>query len=101
MKNRFIVGKLNLSLVAVLLLGMVYLGLMLVSGTSNPLLLVRGSSMEPTFHAGDLLLSKAVNPAEIQVGDIIAFSVPSEERQRMGLPDNAVHRVTFYVNPAS
>ncbi|MEE9248978.1 MAG: signal peptidase I [Dehalococcoidia bacterium] len=86
-------GGLNIALVTLLLLGMGYLGLVLFLGTSSPFMLVRGTSMEPTFHTGDLLLSRSVSPTEIEVGDVIAFSVPAEERERLNLPSTAVHRV--------
>ena len=93
MKKRTLPGNLNLGLLAVLLLGMGYLGLVLSLGTSSPFMLVRGSSMEPTFHSGDLLLSSSVSPTEIEVGDVIAFSVPTEDRDRLSLPTTAVHRI--------
>lgn len=83
----------NIALVTLLLLGMGYLGLVLFLGTSSPFMLVRGTSMEPTFHTGDLLLSRSVSPTKIEVGDVIAFSVPAEERKRLNLPSTAVHRV--------
>ena len=86
-------GGLNIALVTLLLLGMGYLGLVLFLGTASPFMLVRGTSMEPTFHTGDLLLSRSVSPREIEVGDVIAFSVPAEERERLKLPATAVHRV--------
>ena len=85
--------KLNKGLVALLLFGMSYLGLMLFLGTSSPFLLVSGTSMEPTLHTGDLLLNKSVAPTEIKVGDVIAFEVPSEVQQRLSMPPKATHRV--------
>ena len=93
MKKGFLTGKLSLSLVAVLLLGMGYLGLIVILGTSSPFMLVRGSSMKPTIHAGDLLLSRSVSPDEVKVGDVIAFSVPADAQQRLKMPAIAVHRV--------
>ena len=93
MKKGVQIGKLNLGLVALLLLGIGYLGLMLFTGSTKPFMVVRGASMEPTFHSGDLLLRKSVVAGEVQVGDIIAFKVSPDERERLKMPANAVHRV--------
>lgn len=83
----------NVGLVAFLLLGMGYLGLILYLGTSSPFLLVRGSSMEPTLHNGDLLINRKVIATELQVGDVIAFGVPSDAQERLRMPRYAVHRI--------
>ncbi len=83
-------GKLKLSLVAPLLLGTGYLGLLLILGTPSPFLIVQGTSMEPTFHAGDLLLARNIPGTEIKIGDIIAFNVPPDVPQ---MPPIAAHRV--------
>lgn len=87
------IEKLNKGLIALLLLGMSFLGLMLFLNTSSPFLVVQGTSMEPTLHAGDLLLSKNVAPTDIKVGDIIAFDIPSDIQQRLKMPSKATHRV--------
>lgn len=86
-------AKLALALVALLLLGMGYLGLMLVLGTTTPFVLVRGHSMEPTLRGGDLLIGKSISPAQIKEGDIIAFKVPPEESRGLKLPPTMAHRV--------
>lgn len=70
-----------------------YLFLMMQVGTATPFLVTRGASMEPTYHQGDLLVRSRVAPAEIEVGDVIAFRVP-ENGQTIGLSGNAAHRVT-------
>jgi len=93
MKKGNHIRKLNMSLVALLLLGMGYLGLLLFTGTASPFLLVRGQSMEPTLHAGDMLMQRSVSATDIKVGDIIAFSVPSDAQKRLKIPSNATHRV--------
>ena len=85
--------NLNLSLMALFLLCTGYLGLVLFSGSFSPLLLVSGTSMEPAFHAGDLLLNKTIAATEIKVGDVIAFNMPEDARQRLGMPPKAAHRV--------
>ncbi|MBI2855766.1 MAG: signal peptidase I [Chloroflexi bacterium] len=86
-------GKLNKSLVALLLVAMGYLALSLSLGTSSPFLLVRGQSMEPTLHAGDMLMQRSVSATKIRVGDIIAFDVPVEGQKAKQLPPKAAHRV--------
>ena len=47
----------------------------------------RGDSMEPALYAGSLVVTGRTAPEDIWVGDIIAFSGPSE-----GTP-NIIHRV--------
>ncbi|MEE9324979.1 MAG: signal peptidase I [Dehalococcoidia bacterium] len=93
MKRVFQFGKMKIALVVLLLLGAGYLGLVLSLGTSSPFLLVRGTSMEPTFHEGDLLLKRSVSPAEVKVGDVIVFNVPSDARERLKLPSILAHRI--------
>ena len=85
--------RIKLGPVALLLVGMGYLGLVLFLGTSTPFLLVRGTSMEPTYHAGDLLLSKSPPAAEIKVGDVIAFNVPDDAPEKLNFPPIVAHRI--------
>ncbi|MBI4338983.1 MAG: signal peptidase I [Chloroflexi bacterium] len=85
--------KLDWALVALLLMGVSYLGLVLLMGTPSPFLLVRGASMQPTYHAGDLLLSRNVPISEVKPGDVIAFSVPKEASKGLKLPPAIAHRV--------
>ena len=83
----------KLGWVALLLVGMGYLGLVLFLGTFTPFLLVHGTSMEPTFHAGDLLLNKRPPEAEIKVGEVIAFDVPPDALGELNFPHLVTHRV--------
>ena len=92
-QNRKAAGKIDFILAGLAALGLGYLGLMVWLGSSSPFLLVRGGSMEPTLHAGDLLLSRKVAPSEIRVGDVIAFSTPDEVRRQKNLPATLAHRV--------
>ncbi|MFX1563890.1 MAG: signal peptidase I, partial [Promethearchaeota archaeon] len=50
-------------------------GLQLYLGTSRPLWVVESDSMEPTLYRGDLVIVRAVDPATLEVGDIIIFNV--------------------------
>lgn len=52
-------------------------------GGSTSLVVVAGSSMEPTFHTGDVLIVKRRTPS---VGDVIVFTIPNRDGQ-------IVHRV--------
>lgn len=52
-------------------------------GGSTSLVVVSGTSMEPTYHTGDVLLMRKTTP---KVGDVIAFTVPDGDGE-------IVHRV--------
>ncbi len=68
-------------------------GFLSVRGTL-PFIPVMGSSMEPTFSAGSLLLTEPIeNPDTIEVGDIIVYNVPALTRQMYNYPSTVVHRV--------
>lgn len=40
---------------------------------------VSGKSMEPTYHTGDLIITKDVPPSSLEVGDVIVFEQPGRE----------------------
>ena len=69
-----------------------YFALMASAGVTSPLVIVSGSSMEPTYHSGDLLLVRSVAPASISAGDIIVFHTP-RKGVSAGLPSRIAHRV--------
>ncbi|PJA51231.1 signal peptidase I, partial [Candidatus Shapirobacteria bacterium CG_4_9_14_3_um_filter_36_12] len=48
---------------------------------------VVSGSMEPTIKTGSIVLTKPVNPKEIKVGDIVAFTSPSNSK------DVILHRI--------
>ena len=50
--------------------------LALALGSSSPIVVVTGRSMEPTLEQGDLLFVKAVDVEEVRVGDIVVFRRP-------------------------
>ena len=59
----------------------------------QPFSAVASSSMAPSLSLGDLILIKSVDYKEIEVEDIIVFSVPKEYRGRFGYPGVIAHRV--------
>ncbi len=54
---------------------------------------VFGTSMEPTLHAGNLIMIEKVPPEEIEVGDVIVFNVPTLIRDYYSYPPVVAHRV--------
>jgi signal peptidase I len=47
--------------------------------TSSRALIVRSGSMEPTIMTGDLIVTKVVEPAQAEVGDVITFEDPTRK----------------------
>jgi signal peptidase len=60
---------------------MIWKGLMVVTGSESPIVVVLSGSMEPAFHRGDLLLlTHDPDPlAPIRVGDIVVFKIEGRE----------------------
>lgn len=81
----------NVRLIILLLL-LIYSGLSAYAGNFLPLRMIRGSSMEPALHAGDLVLLRSVRFSEITIGDVIAYKAP-EASSTQGLPATILHRV--------
>ena len=70
-----------------------YLGLMTFLNTSNPFVVTRGTSMEPVYHEGDLLINRKVPATELSPGDIIVFDVPEDAQKELRMPPRAAHRI--------
>ncbi|MDP6452774.1 MAG: signal peptidase I [SAR202 cluster bacterium] len=71
---------------------LLYLGLAIYSQSILPLRLTKGTSMEPAFHQGDVILVKKVSFSDIEVGDVVAFRTPEVF---VGVsPGTILHRVT-------
>ena len=54
---------------------------------------VFGTSMEPELHAGNLILIEETSPSDIEVGDIIVFTIPAAIRETYNYPPVIAHRV--------
>ena len=67
-------------------------GFMAVRGVM-PFMPVFGTSMEPELHAGSLILIKEKAPADIEVGDVIVYNVPSAIQDYYNYPPIVAHRV--------
>ena len=55
-----------------------YLGAVYISNNFTPFMIVTTGSMEPSIMVGDLIYVKGVPADELQVGDIITFTPPSD-----------------------
>lgn len=76
----------------ILLAAAMIVGFLSVRGTM-PFLPILGASMEPQYQAGDLIMIEEVSPTDIEVGDIIVFSVPAMTRELYNYPPVVAHRV--------
>ncbi len=54
---------------------MIWKGLMVVTGSESPIVVVLSGSMEPAFHRGDLLFLTHYVHEDIRVGEIVVFKV--------------------------
>ncbi|XP_010153766.1 PREDICTED: signal peptidase complex catalytic subunit SEC11A isoform X2 [Eurypyga helias] len=58
---------------------MVWKGLMVVTGSESPIVVVLSGSMEPAFHRGDLLFLTNRIEDPIRVGEIVVFRIEGRE----------------------
>ena len=61
---------------------MIWKGLMVVTGSESPIVVVLSGSMEPAFHRGDLLFLTNYEQEDIRVGEIVVFKVSWSETNR-------------------
>uniref|UniRef100_A0A8C2VKR6 Signal peptidase complex catalytic subunit SEC11 n=1 Tax=Chinchilla lanigera TaxID=34839 RepID=A0A8C2VKR6_CHILA len=72
---------------------MIWKGLMVITGSESPIVVVLSGSMEPAFHRGDLLFLTNRVEDPIRVGEIVVFRIEGRE-----IP--IVHRVLkIHENP--
>merc|ERR1719495_3118658 len=58
---------------------MIWKGLMVVTGSESPIVVVLSGSMEPAFHRGDLLFLTNYQNEDIRVGEIVVFKVEGRD----------------------
>jgi len=84
------VMKRTLTLVAIIAICVA--GFLSIRGVM-PFLAVFGTSMEPELQAGNLILIEEVAPSDVEVGDIIVFTIPAAVREYYNYPEVIAHRV--------
>ncbi len=85
------------ALTLIILIAACIVGFLSIRGTM-PFLPVFGTSMEPEFKAGNLILIEEISPSDVKVGDIIVFEVPAAVREYYNYPPLVAHRV-ININP--
>uniref|UniRef100_U5EVP6 Signal peptidase complex catalytic subunit SEC11 n=1 Tax=Corethrella appendiculata TaxID=1370023 RepID=U5EVP6_9DIPT len=58
---------------------MIWKGLMVITGSESPIVVVLSGSMEPAFHRGDLLFLTNYREEPVRVGEIVVFKVEGRE----------------------
>uniref|UniRef100_A0A0B6XYQ6 Signal peptidase complex catalytic subunit SEC11 n=1 Tax=Arion vulgaris TaxID=1028688 RepID=A0A0B6XYQ6_9EUPU len=58
---------------------MIWKGLMVLTGSESPIVVVLSGSMEPAFHRGDLLLLTNYKDEPIRVGEIVVFKIEGRD----------------------
>ncbi|EEB10430.1 Microsomal signal peptidase 21 kDa subunit, putative [Pediculus humanus corporis] len=58
---------------------MIWKGLMVVTGSQSPIVVVLSGSMEPAFHRGDILFLTNFQDEPVRVGDIVVFKVEGRD----------------------
>uniref|UniRef100_A0A023FB37 Signal peptidase complex catalytic subunit SEC11 n=2 Tax=Triatoma infestans TaxID=30076 RepID=A0A023FB37_TRIIF len=58
---------------------MIWKGLMVVTGSESPIVVVLSGSMEPAFHRGDLLFLTNFQDDPVRVGEIVVFKVEGRD----------------------
>merc|ERR1712080_396742 len=58
---------------------MIWKGLMVVTGSESPIVVVLSGSMEPAFQRGDLLFLTNYEEEDIRVGEIVVFKIDGRD----------------------
>ncbi len=85
-------GVVNRTLVLLIIVVVCVAGFLSIRG-AMPFMAVFGTSMEPELQAGNLILIEEVAPYDVEVGDIIVFTIPSAVREYYNYPPAVAHRV--------
>jgi len=80
------------ALTLIIIIAVCVTGYLSVTGTM-PFMPVFGSSMEPEFEAGSLILIESIPTDEVEVGDVIVYNVPGVIREHYNYPPVVAHRV--------
>ncbi|TET68443.1 MAG: signal peptidase I [Dehalococcoidia bacterium] len=86
------IGRFKRALTLVFIVAVCLIGFMAVRGVM-PFMPVFGTSMEPELHAGNLIVIEEKAAADVKVGDIIVYNVPSAIRDYYNYPPVVAHRV--------
>ena len=76
----------------ILIIAAVVVGFLSVRG-AMPFMAIFGTSMQPEYEPGDLILTEEVSPSDIKVGDVIVYTVPPMVRAVYNYPLVVAHRV--------
>jgi len=77
-KRQFLYQCLNFGMVVSSAL-MIWKGLMVVTGSESPIVVVLSGSMEPAFYRGDLLFLTNYREENIRVGEIVVFKIEGRD----------------------
>jgi len=76
----------------ILIIAAVVIGFLSIRG-AMPFMAIFGTSMQPEYEPGDLILIEEVSPSDIKVGDVIVYTVPPMVRTVYNYPLVVAHRV--------
>jgi len=85
-------SKMKRALTLVIITIAVGIGFLSIRG-AIPFMAVYGNSMNPELKSGDLVVIKKVSASEVEVGDVIIYTVPSQVREIYNYPAVVAHRV--------
>ena len=88
----FSIRGMKRALALILIISAVIVGFLSIRG-AMPFMAIFGTSMEPEYKPGDLILIEEVSPADIKVGDVIVYTVPPMVREAYNYPVVVAHRV--------
>ena len=76
----------------ILIIAVVIVGFLSIRGVM-PFMAIFGTSMQPEYEPGDLILIEEISPSDIEVGDVIVYTVPPMVRSVYNYPLVVAHRV--------
>jgi len=76
----------------ILIIAAVIIGFLSIRGVM-PFMAIFGTSMQPEYEPGDLILIEEISPSDIKVGDVIVYNVPPMVRSVYNYPLVVAHRV--------